>query len=116
MARRKRNKYGNKKTVVNGITFDSKAEARRYCELRLLERAGEISNLELQPKFVLIPKHKRRGRTVRQATYKADFRYVDEDGNTIVEDVKGVETREFKLKRKLLEFQNPDLIFEVVTA
>ena len=108
------NKYRNTKTIVDNIKFDSKAEAKRYIELKLLERAGEISDLKLQPKFVLQDKYKNnKGQTVRAITYKADFSYM-ENGKLIVEDVKGMETKEFKLKKKLLEYKYPDINFRLI--
>lgn len=108
------NKYHNKKTIVDGITFDSMAEARRYMELKLLAKAKEITDLELQPKFELQPKYKNnKGQTIRAITYKADFAYI-ENNKKIVEDVKGMETKEFKLKKKLLEYKYPDIDFRLI--
>jgi len=103
--KRRRSKYNAKKTVVDGITFDSKAEARRYGELKLLERAGLISKLKLQPKYVLIPAYTNgNGRKIRAMHYIADFEYYDHERKRIViEDVKGHKTREYKLKKKLFE-------------
>lgn len=96
------NKYRNRKTVVDGITFDSKREAERYMELKLLEQAGEISHLELQPVVVLQDKFKHNGKTVRAITYRADFAYRDLTTNTsVIEDVKGMETEAFRLKKKM---------------
>ena len=87
-------KYRNKKAVVNGIKFDSKKEAARYNELRLLERAGAIQNLKTQVKFVLIPSQKINGKTVeRECAYKADFVYT-QNGKTVVEDTKGYRTKD----------------------
>lgn len=106
-------KYGNKKTVVDGITFDSKKESQRYCELKLLEKAGEITELELQPKFLLQPPFKKNGETHRAITYTADFTYWSQ-GEWVVEDVKGMETEVFKLKRKLFEAKYPDLALKIV--
>lgn len=95
-------KYRAKKTVVDGIKFDSKREAERYCELKLLEKAKEIRNLELQPRFLLQDKFKdRNGKTHRKIEYVADFMYIDKDGKKIVEDVKGMMTDVYKLKKKL---------------
>ncbi len=108
-------KYHNRKTTVNGVTFDSAAEARRYGELRLLERAGVIEGLKLQPKYELQPKFKRGKRTIRAITYAADFAYT-EDGKTVAEDVKGVKTEAFKLKAKLFEFRYPEIELRVVGA
>ena len=90
-------KYRNKKTVAGGITFDSKKEAKRYYELKLLERAGKISNLELQKPYVLIDKSTY-GRAIK---YVADFVYT-EKGETIVEDVKGFRTDVYRLKKRML--------------
>lgn len=102
--RRVASKYGAKKVQIDGITFSSKAEAKRYSELKLLERAGHITNLELQPKFDLVPSVKYAGaaRAKPALRYVADFRYVDHLGKTIVEDVKGFETREYQIKKHLL--------------
>ena len=108
-----RNKFGNRHVKVDGIRFDSVKEARRYNELKLLERAGEIKNLELQPRFVLQELFKRDGKTHRKIEYVADFRYI-EGGKTIVEDVKSAITRKhpvYALKKKLLLKQNPNINF-----
>lgn len=95
-------KYGNRKTVVGGKEFDSKAEAKRYEELEFMESAGKIKALELQPEFLLQDKFRYRGKTERAVKYIADFKYFDvEKGVYVVEDVKGVETEVFKIKRKL---------------
>lgn len=99
---RRYSKYNAKKTVVDGIEFDSLREADRYCELKLLEKAKEIRNLELQPRFLLQDKFKdKQGNTHRKVEYVADFMYIDKCGKTIVEDVKGVLTDVYKLKKKL---------------
>lgn len=108
-----RSKYGSRKTVVDGITFDSKAEARRYGELKLMERAGAISDLELQPSFEILPAFRdASGARYRAIKYLADFRYI-ENGKAIVEDVKGMETPEFKLKRKMLLSRYPETILRI---
>lgn len=91
-------KYNNTKIRVDGRLFDSKAEAARWQELQLLERAGEIKELERQVEYELIPKQKGE----RAVKYIADFRYVDQDGKTVVEDTKGVKTPVYILKRKLM--------------
>lgn len=107
------NKYKSRKITKNGITFDSLKEYRRFCELVLLERAGRIQNLQRQVKFQLIPAQYepdtigkrgsiRRGKCLERAiTYVADFVYI-EDGKQIVEDSKGVRTKEYILKRKMM--------------
>ena len=97
-----RSKYGAKKVTVNGITFDSRKEAKRYTELDLLKRAGKISGLERQVKFELIPSQRLDGKVVERAChYVADFVY-EENGAKVVEDVKGFKTPEYIIKRKLL--------------
>ena len=95
----KRNKYGAIRTTVDGHTFHSKREAARYGELKLLERAGRIRTLRLQPRFPLIVE----GMMI--CTYVADFQYnekVGEKWNFVVEDVKGIRTSTYKIKRALL--------------
>lgn len=96
------NKYRNRKTVLDGVMYDSAKEARRGAELRLMERAGLIKDLCAQVKYTLIPAQKRDGKIVeRPVTYVADFVYT-ENGETVVEDVKGVRTKEYIIKRKLM--------------
>lgn len=93
----KRSKYGAVRTVVDGVSFASKREARRYSELKLLERAGEIDELKLQPRYPLIVN----GQKV--CTFVADFAY--RQGplyQPVVEDCKGVQTDVFRIKRKLM--------------
>jgi hypothetical protein len=101
MYRYKRNKYGAKKTTVDGITFDSKWEAQRWGELQAMERGGLVRDLERQVKYEIVVNGEKICR------YIADFRYkvVDDDGVTteVVEDAKGVETPDFKLKKKLMK-------------
>ena len=99
----KESKYHNRKVTVDGITFDSVKEASRYQELRMLERAGEITGLVRQQKIELIPKTK----LYRACYYVCDFIYYDKRENkTIYEDVKGVRTKEYLLKRKLLYWRH----------
>lgn len=95
-------KYRNKKTEWQGETFDSKAELSRFLHLQALERGGLISDLERQPKFEIVPAVKLHGKTIRAKVYKADFRYKDADGKIIVEDVKGMLTETYRLKRHLM--------------
>lgn len=91
------NKYGNKRTVIDGITFASKREARRYQELKLLEQVGEIQDLVLQPSFDLIVQG---GKIVGR--YFADFKY--RIGNKVViEDSKGARTDVYRLKKRIVE-------------
>lgn len=106
-------KYKNKKIQVDMYVFDSIAESRRYKELKLLERAGEITDLKLQPKFLLQESFKKNGKTFRKIEYIADFQYI-ENGKTIVEDVKGMQTEAFKIKHKLFEKKYPDLELRII--
>lgn len=97
-----KSKYHAKKTIVDGITFDSAREARRYQELKLLERAGEIRGLRRQVRFELLPAFDVDGKHYRPTTYIADFTYTDaKTGKKIVEDVKGMRTDVYKLKAKM---------------
>ena len=106
----KSNKYkvtSKDRRTADGITFHSMAEMNRYRELKGLEKAGIISDLELQPKLLLIPKTEKGGRAVY---YYADFKYI-KNGKIIYEDVKGVQTEVYKLKKKLLMWIYPDICF-----
>ena len=113
-------KYHNIKISVDGIKFDSKLEAERYAQLKILERAGVIRDLELQPEYELIPSFRKNGKTWRKTVYKADFRYIlAEDDKTIIEDVKGstaVITDVFRLKQKLFEYKYPEYTINIVTS
>lgn len=96
-------KYHAHKVTVDGIEFDSRREANRYCELRLLERAGAISDLRRQVKYTLVPAQKKpSGGMERAVTYTADFVYRDKAGKPIVEDAKGVKTQQYIIRRKLM--------------
>lgn len=90
-------KYHNSKTVIDGIRFDSKKEAKRYLELKILEKAGVIKELKRQVPYILIDKSCY-GRAIK---YVADFVYL-ENGQLVVEDVKGVRTPVYKLKKRLM--------------
>lgn len=104
------NKYKNEKIIVDKIKFDSKLEARRYCELKLLERAKEIKDLRRQVEFELQPSYKKNNKTIRAINYVADFVYYDlKKGKIIIEDTKGFKTEIYKLKKKLFEYKYPNL-------
>ena len=108
-----RSKYHSKKIEVDGMTFDSRKEHRRWCELCQLERVGKITELQRQVKYTLIPTQYepstigkngavKRGKMIeRECSYIADFVYT-EKGNLVVEDVKGFKTADYKIKRKLM--------------
>jgi hypothetical protein len=113
----KRGKYNNVKVTVNGEEFDSKAEARRAGELRMLEAAGTIAQLRYHVPFVLQEGFRDRSGTWHRAiTYEADFVYVEAGGQIVAEDCKGKETEVFKLKRKLFLRRYPDIVFRVSKA
>lgn len=106
-------KYHSKKITIDGNTFDSRKEYRRFCELSLLQRAGAITDLHRQVEFELIPAQRepdtigvrggvKKGKTLELAVkYVADFTY-KENGKTIVEDTKGFKTKDYIIKRKLM--------------
>lgn len=98
-------KYHAKKTVVDGIEFDSAKEAKRYTRLRDMEEEGMIQHLRLQVPFELLPSFECDGVKYRGMSYVADFVYV-RDGKVVVEDVKGVKTPEYKMKKKLMAYFN----------
>ena len=111
----KRTKYHSKKVIVDGITFDSKKEARRWRELSLMQDAGRIEDLRRQVKFILIPAQREpdqtgprggkiKGKVIeRECSYIADFVYRDkETDKTVVEDTKGMRTTDYIIKRKLM--------------
>ena len=106
--RRRRSKYGAIRVEYDGHKFDSKLEAARYKQLKLMEKAGQLTNLELQPKFPCEVNGK------KICTYISDFRYTLKNGKEVVEDVKGVETAVFKLKKKLVEALYPDVKIQIV--
>lgn len=125
----RRRKYGNKKVTIGGMVFDSKKEAKRFEELFLMEKAGEISGLRRQVKYVLIPAQRefldeiytrgekkgenKPGRLLeRECTYIADFVYY-KDGEVIVEDTKGFRTKEYIIKRKLMLYMHHIRIKEI---
>lgn len=115
---KKENKYHNKKIIVDGIKFDSKLEAKRYCQLKILERAKEIKELKRQVEYVLIPEYVKNGKEIKPIKYIADFTYFDcKNDKFIIEDVKSEATRTdvYKLKKKIFEWRFPHLEITEVT-
>ena len=106
-------KYNARKTVLDGHTFDSVRESHRYADLKLLQRAGQISGLELQPVYILQEAFEHGGKRHRAITYRADFRYV-EGGKVVVEDSKGFSNPLYLLKKKLLLCRYPGIDFREV--
>jgi hypothetical protein len=114
--KKKPSKYKAKSIELDGYRFDSQAEADRYNQLKLLEHAGVIQNLEIHPVYVLQPKFTTfRGEKVRAIKYEADFEYW-EGRVHIVEDVKGVQTEAFKIKQKLFLKLCGNIDFRIVKA
>lgn len=114
------NKYGVSSKLdrtVHGRTFASKAEASRYLQLVMLERAGEITDLETQVEYLLVPAQVlANGTKVRAVRYYADFRYLDiRTSKRIVEDVKGCKTQAYIVKRAVLLWRYPDINFVEVS-
>ena len=118
--RTKGSKFGAIKTEIDGLRFDSKVESKYYLHLKELESQGELSQLDCQPTFTLMEGFRRNGVKIRDIVYKADFKYVTNEGVTVVCDVKGGDsTPEFKLKAKMLlklidEGKIDDFIFQEV--
>lgn len=110
----KPSKYGNVRTEVDGITFDSAREAREYAILKLLAQSGDITDLVLQPRFPLQDSGTGAvtGLQRRPVVYVADFAYTDRQGRRVVVDVKGFRTKEYRIKVKLFRERYPELIFE----
>lgn len=127
--RKEISKYHSRKTVIDGITFMSKKEAKRYQELLLLEKAGEIMALQRQVKYVLIPaqyetieRYSKTGKRLKdgkrciekECAYYADFTYFDVNLDTfVVEDTKGMKTKDYIMKRKLMLYVNGIRIREI---
>ena len=112
----KENKYHNVKTKVDGIKFDSIKESKRYYQLKLLEKAKLITELELQKKFELQPSYiNDNGEKIRAIYYIADFFYYDKTKQKyIVEDVKGYRNEVYKLKKKIFEYQYSNLVINEI--
>jgi hypothetical protein len=110
-------KYGNKRVEMDGYVFDSVAERNHYISLKLLAHAGEICQLQVHPKYILLEgfKHAATGKRVRAITYLADFAYV-ENGQPVTIDVKGARTEAYRIKSKLFMARYPHIRFEEVAA
>lgn len=104
-------KYNAKKTMVYGIAFDSQKEARFYLALLDLKRMGTISKIELQPSFTLQPDFVRAGHKIKKIVYKADFKVTEPNGHEYYIDTKGMKTKEYLIKKKMLLYRFPDIDF-----
>lgn len=108
---RRKSKYGNVRLQINGIFFDSKKEYKRYTELKLMERAGLIQDLRLQVPFVLVPEQIGGLRKELPVKYLADFYYYDkEKSKYVIEDCKGVKTKDYIIKRKLMKLAGHEIV------
>lgn len=107
MTRNRHSKYKNKKVKIDGYTFDSKAEARYYNELKLRARSGDIKAFKLQPRYRLQDAFEKDGKKHRAIDYVADFEIHHLDGSIEVVDVKGMLTQVFKIKQKMFEKKYP---------
>lgn len=108
----KQNKYKNKKVEYDGIKFDSIKEKNRYIGLKQMEKLGIIKDLQRQVKYELQPSFKFNGKTIRSINYIADFVYI-QDGIEIIEDVKGIRTKEYLLKKKMFIYKYQKEIKEI---
>ena len=108
------NKYNNKKTIVDGIKFDSEMESHYYIYLKQLKEIGEVVDFVLQPTYLLQEGFDLNGKRIRAITYKADFKVIYKDGYEEVIDVKRKLTEEFKIKRKMLLYRYRDINFKCV--
>jgi hypothetical protein len=106
MIRKRKSKYNAKKAVIDDIKFDSEAEAKYYTHLKELKKEGQIKDFETQPEYELQPKFtNKKGKSILPIKYKADFLLIHNDGTQETIDVKGMETADFKIKKKLFEYK-----------
>lgn len=108
-------KYNNKKTVIDGITFDSKNESLYYQALKNMKEKGLIKDYKLQPVFELQEKFTKNGKKYRAINYIADFRVINNDDSFYIVDIKGMLTTEFKIKMKLFNYKYPDIELKLIS-
>ena len=108
-------KYNNKKTVIDGIVFDSRDESLYYEALKDMKTKGLINDFELQPKFILQESFVKNDKKYRPITYIADFRVINNDGSFYIIDIKGMLTTEFKIKMKLFNYKYPDIELRLIS-
>ena len=104
-------KYNARGVDADGIHFDSRAEYRRYLDLQLMERAGEITGLTVHPEYELQPHFRYNGKTERAIKYTPDFEYINSNGLKVCEEVKGCITKDYVLRKKLFLYRFPDIVF-----
>ena len=110
-----KNKYNNKKTVVDDIVFDSKNESLYYQALKDMKNNGSIKDFELQYKYLLQEAFVKDGKKYRPIYYIADFKVINNDGSFYVVDIKGMLTTEFKIKMKLFNYKYPDIELRLIS-
>ena len=108
-------KYNNKKTVIDGITFDSRDESLYYEALKDMKAKGLIKDFELQPKYLLQEGFEKDEKKYRAIKYIADFRVINNDNSSFVVDIKGMLTTEFKIKMKLFNYKYPDIELKLIS-
>ena len=108
-------KYNNKKTIVDGIVFDSRDESLYYEALKDMKNNGLIKDFELQPKYLLQEGFIKDGKKYRAMYYIADFKVINNDGSFYVVDIKGMLTTEFKIKMKLFNYKYPNIELKLVS-
>jgi hypothetical protein len=108
-------KYKNRKVKIDNINFDSAAEGERYCQLKIMQQVGMITDLEVHPVYSLQTSFTRDGRKERGINYEGDFRYV-ENGHVVVEDVKGMRLPVYKIKRLLFLAKYPQIQFREIAV
>jgi hypothetical protein len=116
LQKKKRTKFGNKITTIDGIKFHSQLEGSYYLELKIKKSAGIIKDFSLQPKFLLQPKFTHEGKEIAPITYIGDFLITHNDGSIEVVDTKGAETDVFKMKKKMFHYYHPHLKLSIVRA
>lgn len=118
LKKKKQSKYHNIKVEYDGYKFDSRDECKRYKQLKLLVRGGNISALKIHPRYLLQEGfNTKSGKRIRPIHYTADFEYIDEEtGELVVEDVKGARTQVFNLKEKMFLKRYPDLVITLINV
>ena len=109
------NKYNNKKTVIDDITFDSKDESLYYQALKDMKNNGSIKDFELQPKFLLQEAFEKDNKKYRAINYIADFKVINNNNSSYLVDIKGMLTTEFKIKLKLFHYKYPDIELKLIS-
>lgn len=108
----KKTKFHAYKVTINNIVFDSLNESRFYLKILEEKKNGLIKSFELQKPFLIVPPYEKNGKKIRKAEYLADFVITYKNGQTLVIDIKGVETDLFKIKKKFIEYLYPEITIQ----